>query len=278
MLDNVFKKKFIPLTAETAAGCTLCDRIASGEVPLTSEKVCPKCNFHFTMQARERIELLVDQDSFEELDHNLTSLNILDFPDYDNKLSTAAVNSGLNEAIICGKAAIGGYPLILAVMDPGFMMGSMGSVVGEKVCRAAEKAIELKCPLIVFTASGGARMQEGTISLMQMAKTSAVLKRFHQAGLLYISVLTNPVTGGVLASFASLADIIIAEPGAMAGFTGPRVIAQTLRKKLPPGFQCSEFLLEHGQVDLIVDRTELRADLERLLSLHQRGKDGQKIF
>lgn len=278
MLNNVFKKKYIPLTSGTAAGCRMCERIVLEEVPFSPAKVCPECNHHFTMHAGERIELLADQDSFRELDHNLTSFNILDFPDYDDKLITAAANSGLNEAIVCGKATIGGYPLIMAVMDSSFMMGSMGSVVGEKICRAAEKAMELKCPLLIFAASGGARMQEGTIALMQMAKTSAAIKRFHQAGLFFICVFTNPVTGGVLASFASLADIIIAEPGAMAGFTGPRVIAQTLQKKLPPGFQCAEFLLEHGQVDLIVDRTELKSTLERLLKLHLGGKNGKKTI
>lgn len=281
MFENVLgKKKYIPLVPGSSAdstivnnkkSCPVCARLNSGHEFPSREKVCPNCKYHFPMNAWERIDLLVDPESFQEMDENLASINILGFPGYEEKLSEAGKKSNLNEAIICGQAELGGYPLILAVMDSNFMMGSMGSVVGEKVCRAAEKAIELNCPLIICTASGGARMQEGMISLMQMAKTSAVLKRFHQAGLLYISILTNPTTGGVIASFASLADIIIAEPGALVGFTGPRVITQTMGQKLPPGFQCSEFLLEHGQVDLIVERGELKQKLECLLKLYQGG-------
>ncbi|NLB53446.1 MAG: acetyl-CoA carboxylase, carboxyltransferase subunit beta [Syntrophomonadaceae bacterium] len=282
MFENVLgKKKYIPLTPSSKADpsalsgnqktCPVCIRLKSGQQSFAAERVCPACKYHFPMSAWERIDHLTDPQSFEELDKDLVSINILDFPGYDEKLKAAAKNSGLKEAIICGKAMIGGYQTILAVMDSSFMMGSMGSVVGEKVCRAAEKAMELRIPLIIITASGGARMQEGMISLMQMAKTSAVLKKFHQSGLLYISILTNPTTGGVSASFASLADIIIAEPGALVGFTGPRVIAQTMGQKLPAGFQCSEFLLEHGQADLIAERSELKHILQCILKLYQGG-------
>lgn len=285
MLDKVFgKKKYIPLPPRSEqAGtrlelseqmrCPECAYLSVQREFQHNENVCPDCKHHFPMKAYERIKLLVDEDSFEEMDTGLQSINILDFPGYEEKLALAREQSGLNEAVVTGQAAIGGYPAVIAVMDGLFMMGSMGSVVGEKICRAVEKALELRCPLIICTASGGARMQEGMISLMQMAKTSAVLKKFHQAGLLYISILTNPTTGGVSASFASLADIIIAEPGALIGFAGPRVIAQTIGQKLPPGFQCSEFLLEHGQVDLIIPRRELKGKLEQLLRLHQGGKN-----
>lgn len=289
MFENVLgKKKYIQLTPSSKAdpsvlrgnqeNCPVCTRLKSGQQTFSAEKVCPSCNCHFPMNAWERIDHLTDPQSFEELDKDLVSINILDFPGYDEKLKAAAKNSGLKEAIICGKAMIGGYQTILAVMDSSFMMGSMGSVVGEKVCRAAEKAMELRIPLIIITASGGARMQEGMVSLMQMAKTSAVLKKFHQSGLLYISILTNPTTGGVSASFASLADIIIAEPGALVGFTGPRVITQTMGQKLPAGFQCSEFLLEHGQVDLIAERGELKHILQSLLKLYQGGNHAKKVF
>lgn len=284
MFENVLgKKKYIPLTpgpkSDSSAAssgqknCPVCARLKSGQESFSAEKVCRACNHHFPMNAWERIDLLADPQSFEEMDKNLVSINMLDFPGYDEKLSIAAQQSGLNEAMICGKALIGGYPIVLAVLDSNYMMGSMGSVVGEKVCRAAEKAMELRCPLIIITASGGARMQEGMLALMQMAKTSAVMKKFHQSGLLYISILTNPTTGGVSASFAALADIIIAEPGALVGFTGPRVIAQTTGQKMPAGFQCSEFLLEHGQVDLIAERSELKHILQSILKLHQGGRN-----
>lgn len=232
-------------------------------------KVCPKCNHHFTVSAWERISLTVDPDSFQEFDTGLSSYNIIDFPEYQDKLTEAQEQSGLNEGIVCGYAAIQNFKVVLAVMDNSFMMGSMGSVVGEKICRAAEKAMHARCPLIVFCTSGGARMQEGMLSLMQMAKTSSVIAKFHQAGLLFITVLTHPTTGGVSASFASLADIIIAEPGALIGFTGPRVIEQTIHQKLPADFQRSEYLLEHGMIDLVVERSQLMSRLGRLLKLHQ---------
>ena len=189
----------------------------------------------------------------------------------------AQSETGLNEAIITGLAAIGGHRVVLGAMDSRFMMASMGSVVGEKVARAAETAIEQKLPLILCVASGGARMQEGMVALMQMAKTSAVIERVHQAGLLFVAIITNPTTGGVLASFPSLADIVIAEPGALIGFTGPRVIEQTIKQKLPDTFQRSEFLLERGMLDLVTERKQLRAVLENLCKLHLGGRNAETV-
>ncbi|MDD3889619.1 MAG: acetyl-CoA carboxylase, carboxyltransferase subunit beta [Syntrophomonadaceae bacterium] len=290
MLKNTFgKKKYFTLKVENdikqqvvkeeedmlgSTICPGCSTTISELELLRNHKVCPDCRHHFNLSVMERLNLTVDDGTFQELDSGLSSYNILNFPGYDEKLSQAEKNSGFKEAIITGKASIGGCPIILGIMDTRFMMGSMGSVVGEKVSRAFEAAINLKCPVIMFTASGGARMQEGILSLMQMAKTSAVLEKFNRCGLLYISVLTHPTTGGVSASFASLADIIIGEPGALVGFAGPRVIEQTIKQRLPEGFQQSEFLLKHGMVDMVVDRTQLRETLVRLLRLHQGGVNG----
>jgi len=257
-----------------AKACPVCLAKISELDFIKNYKVCPHCGYHFTVTAWERIQLLADEHSFVPLDAELRSHNYLDFPDYDDKLRFAEEESGLNEAILTGSASLGGIPVIVGVMESRFMMASMGSVVGEKICRAVEEAIKRSCPLILCACSGGARMQEGMLSLMQMAKTSAVLNRFHQKGLLYISILTNPTTGGVSASFATLADIIIAEPGALVGFTGPRVIEQTLRQKLPEGFQRAEFLLEHGMIDLVIPRSELTSTLTKLVALHQGGNDG----
>ncbi|MBU3804305.1 MAG: acetyl-CoA carboxylase, carboxyltransferase subunit beta [Candidatus Cellulosilyticum pullistercoris] len=232
--------------------------------------VCIHCGYHYPLSARARISLVVDKNSFEELDENLESANPLEFDGYEEKLIKYQEKTEQKEAVVTGKAKIEGQEVIIAIMDSSFMMGSMGSVVGEKVTRATELATASKLPLIIFTASGGARMQEGIFSLMQMAKTSAALARHDANGLLYISVLTDPTTGGVTASFATLGDIILAEPGALVGFAGPRVIEQTIREKLPEGFQRAEFLLETGQIDAIVERKELRKTLGQLLMFHQK--------
>lgn len=232
--------------------------------------ICPHCQYYYPLSARARLGIIVDKNSFEEMDKELVSSNPLDFEGYEEKLAKYQEKTKQNEAVITGKATIEGQEVIIAIMDSGFMMGSMGQVVGEKVTRAIERATLAKLPLIIFTASGGARMQEGIFSLMQMAKTSAALAKHDASGLLYISVLTDPTTGGVTASFATLGDIILAEPGALIGFAGPRVIEQTIKQKLPDGFQRAEFLLEKGQIDAIVKREELRQTLAQLLKLHQK--------
>jgi acetyl-CoA carboxylase carboxyl transferase subunit beta len=232
--------------------------------------VCPACGHHFPLAVERRLELVADAGSFEPFDETLRSVDVLGFPGYADKLA-ALWESGRSEAIVTGRATVGGEPVVLGVMDSEFMMGSMGSVVGEKVTRAFERALEARLPVIMITASGGARMQEGMVSLLQMAKTSAAVGRFSAAGLLYISVLTHPTTGGVTASFATLADIILAEPGALVLFAGPRVIEQTIQQKLPPEFQRAEACLQHGLVDAIVPRQELKAVLARLLALHRTG-------
>lgn len=230
--------------------------------------VCPNCGTHFSMSARKRIEHIVDDGSFIEMFSDMSSKNILDFPTYDKKLKKASDVSGENEGVICAKASLGGFEVCIFVMNPDFMMGSMGVVVGEKITRIFEYATEHKLPVIGYTVSGGARMQEGILSLMQMAKTSAAVKRHSDAGLLYITVLTNPTTGGVTASFAMEGDIIISEPGALIGFAGPRVIEQTIRQKLPKGFQRAEFVLETGFIDDIVDRRKQRDYLIKILDIH----------
>lgn len=235
---------------------------------LTEYKICPECGGHFRIGAWERIAITCDENSFEEFNAGLTSLNPIDFPKYDEIIKNAQERSGLKEGVVTGKCRIEGIETILCVMDSNFMMGSMGSVVGEKITRAFEKATEEKLPIIVFTTSGGARMQEGIISLMQMAKISAAVRRHSDNGLLYITVLTDPTTGGVTASFAMLGDIILSEPGATIGFAGKRVIEQTIRQELPEGFQTAEFQLKHGFVDKIVKRKYLKMVLAKLLRLH----------
>ena len=232
--------------------------------------ICPHCGYYYPLSARARLKLIVDKNSFEEMDCELESKNPLDFEGYEEKLKKYQERTEQKEAVLTGKAMIEGQEVIIAIMDSGFMMGSMGQVVGEKVTRAIEKATLSQLPLIIFTASGGARMQEGIFSLMQMAKTSAALAKHDENGLLYISVLTDPTTGGVTASFATLGDIILAEPGALVGFAGPRVIEQTIKQKLPEGFQRAEFLLEKGQIDAIITREEMRQTLGNLLKLHQK--------
>ena len=271
--------KKTPSTIEDREGnfsCPSCSAWISEAEKIQNNDFCPRCSYHFSITAWERIYSLCDQDSFEEWDAGLTSLNPLEFPDYEEKLAMAKEQTRLEEGVITGQAKIGDWDVVLAAMDPLFMRGSMGSVVGEKITRAMEGAVKLGVPFIITCCSGGARMQEGMLSLMQMAKTSAAAGRLREAGLLYIAILTHPTTGGVTASFASLADIIIAEPGALIGFTGPRVIEQTTRQKLPAGFQRSEFLLQHGMIDIIQPRVEMRSLLIRLLNVHQGGNNGKK--
>jgi acetyl-CoA carboxylase carboxyl transferase subunit beta len=233
-----------------------------------SHEVCTHCNYHFRYPARERLKLIFDDGKYEELDAEITSADPLEFVDskpYRDRIKQAKAVSGLNEAIVSGKGTIGGHLVYAGAMDMSFIGGSMGSAVGEKITRLIEYALDNDGAVIVFSASGGARMQEGTLSLMQMGKISAALARLHEAGLPFISVLTDPTTGGVTASFAMLGDVILAEPKALIGFAGPRVIEQTIRQKLPKGFQRSEFLLEHGMVDMVVDRREMRETIIRML-------------
>ncbi|HIT35489.1 MAG TPA: acetyl-CoA carboxylase carboxyl transferase subunit beta [Candidatus Faecousia intestinavium] len=238
---------------------------------LWAQNLVCACGHHFRMKARQRLSLICDRGSFMELFRGVKAGNPLDFPGYSEKIETARTASGEEEAVICGTAALEGQNCCLFAMEPYFMMGSMGSAVGEKITRLFEYATEHRLPVIGFTVSGGARMQEGLLSLMQMAKTSAAVKRHSDAGLLYVAVLTDPTTGGVTASFAMEADIILAEPGATVGFAGARVIEQTTRKSLPKGFQTAEFVLEHGFVDRIVPRAGQRQLLSELLRLHNGG-------
>ena len=256
--------------------CNACRAVVLAESIIGNQYICPKCGNYFSVPARRRIEMLADEGSFKEWDTGLTSGNPLHYKGYEDKVEALREKTGLDEAVTTGLARIGGHEVVLAVCDSHFMMASMGKVVGEKLTRAIEKATERKVPVIIVACSGGARMQEGIHSLMQMAKTSAALKRHHDAGQLYISVLTNPTTGGVTASFAMLGDIILAEPNALIGFAGPRVIEQTIGQKLPKGFQRSEFLLEHGFIDQIVEREHLKNRLEHLLSLHEKNPEAEQ--
>ncbi len=249
--------------------CDNCKEIIYKKEIEKNLKVCPKCNYHFRITSMERLLLVVDEGSFVELSFGLSPRDPLEFKDtvrYREKVKSAQSATGLKDAIVAGEAAISGNPVVIAVLDFGFMGGSMGSVVGEKICRAAEKAEEKGVPLVVFSSSGGARMQEGVISLMQMAKTSAAVARLAKKRIPFISVLTDPTFGGVSASFSSLGDIIMAEPKSLIGFAGPRVIEQTIKKQLPEGFQRAEFQLEHGQVDMIVDRKHMKETLANVLA------------
>lgn len=254
---------------ELCVSCPACRHILFSSELYQNNSTCPKCGHLFRMNARRRIELVADEGSFAEHDSGLQSVNRLEFPDYEQKLKKAKMLSRETEAVICGECTIQGYRCCLFAMEGDFMMGSMGSVVGEKITRLFEFALAHNLPVIGYTVSGGARMQEGILSLMQMAKTSGAVLRHSQAGNLYISVLTDPTTGGVSASFALEGDIILAEPGALIGFAGPRVIEQTIRKRLPEGFQRAEFLLEKGFVDAIVPRQEQRQVLGELLQMHR---------
>ncbi|MGR3177872.1 MAG: acetyl-CoA carboxylase, carboxyltransferase subunit beta [Candidatus Anammoxibacter sp.] len=232
--------------------------------------VCPECDHHFRIGSNDRLKIMLDDGSFEEYWSSMSSADPLDFVDripYKERIVNEQNKTGMKAACVAGKGRMYGKEVMFAVTDPGFVMGSMGSVVGEKITRTAEKALEIQVPLIIVTGSGGgARMQEGVISLMQMAKTSAAIAKLQEAGGLYIIVITDPTLGGVMASFASQADIIIAEPGALIGFAGPRVIEQTIRKSLPPGFQTSEFMLDHGFIDMIVGRNDLKNKVSKLLN------------
>ncbi|MEZ6175673.1 MAG: acetyl-CoA carboxylase, carboxyltransferase subunit beta [Candidatus Scalinduaceae bacterium] len=231
--------------------------------------VCPECNFHFRISAAERIKIMLDADSFDEYWKEMSPVDPLNFKDrisYKDRVASEKKKTGLNEAATAGKGTIEGKEVMIVVTDPSFIMGSMGSVVGEKVTRAAEMALEQKLPIIIASGSGGgARMHEGAFSLMQMAKTSFILSRLHQAGLLFVSILTDPTLGGVMASYASQADIIVGEPGALVGFAGPRVIRETIKKTLPKGFQTTEFMLEHGFIDMIVERGKIKHELSKIL-------------
>ncbi|MRH42873.1 acetyl-CoA carboxylase carboxyltransferase subunit beta [Aquibacillus halophilus] len=284
MLKDLFNKKikikYAPIPREQAKQdvpeglmqkCTGCRKIFYRKEMRKNLDVCPNCNYHHPMTAFNRIDSLIDEGSFEEWDKNIISNNPLQFPDYEEKLEIDRKKTGLNEAIVTGKGTIEGFEVVIAVMDSHFRMGSMGSVVGEKVARALEKAKEQSLPFIIFTASGGARMQEGVLSLMQMSKTSVAIQRFHKSGGLFISVMTNPTTGGVSASFASLGDYNFAEPGALIGFAGRRIIEQTIREKLPDDFQTAEFQLEHGQLDKVIPRNEMKKTMVTLLDIHQSG-------
>lgn len=233
------------------------------------------CHFHHQMTAYDRLQSLLDEDSFIEYDSEMISENPLGFPDYLEKLEKDRKKTTINEAVVTGNGKINGFNAVLAIMDSSFRMGSMGSVVGEKITRAIEKATELRVPFIIFTASGGARMQEGVLSLMQMAKTSSALKMHSDQGLLIISVMTHPTTGGVSASFASLGDYNFAEPGALIGFAGRRIIEQTIREELPADFQTAEFLLKHGQLDAVIHRENLKDTLTNVLDIHQPGGELQ---
>jgi acetyl-CoA carboxylase carboxyl transferase subunit beta len=248
--------------------CDNCKEIIYKKEVARNANVCPKCNYHFRISARERLETMFDDGRYREFDAEIAPIDALDFVDtkpYAARLVSYQKETGLKDALVSSEGLMGGMPVIVAAMEYGFMGGSMGSVVGEKITRAAERAYDASCPLIVISCSGGARMQEGALSLMQMAKISAALARLDEKGIPYISVLTDPTTGGVTASFAMLGDFIIAEPKALIGFAGPRVIEQTIRQKLPVGFQRSEFLLEHGMIDIIVDRAQMRDTLIQCL-------------
>ncbi len=287
MLRNMFKKtytridaKYKPQEGNEGAEpnipeglwrkCNKCGQPIYVEDVVNNYYVCPKCSGYFRVHAYRRIEMIADEGSFEEWNQDMPVSNPLEFPGYEKKLQAAREKSRLNEAVVTGKCTVDGSPAVIGVCDARFIMSSMGHVVGEKITDAVERATKEQLPVVLFACSGGARMQEGIVSLMQMAKTSAALKRHHEAGQLFVSVLTDPTTGGVTASFAMLGDIILAEPGALIGFAGPRVIEQTIGQKLPEGFQRSEFLLDHGFVDKIVERRDQKKVIGQILFMHQK--------
>lgn len=284
-LDNMFKKNQFSAAgtqereqkSEVPEGllrkCNLCRKVILAEDAEKGYYTCPKCGGYYHMPAMRRIEMIVDEGSFEEWDREMRPVNPMRYKGYLDKLKIQQEKTGLKEAVVTGKAKIDGTEVVLGVCDGRFLMASMGQNVGEKIARAVERATQKKLPVVIFACSGGARMQEGIVSLMQMAKTASALRRHSEAGLLYITVLTDPTTGGVTASFAMLGDIILAEPEALIGFAGPRVIEQTIGQKLPKGFQRAEFLLEHGFLDGIVERRMLRRELSRILKLHEEKGD-----
>lgn len=257
--------------------CPVCKNAVLSSDLMDNHKVCPKCSYHFRIAARQRIEMTMDEGTFAEMDADMTSVNKIGFPDYEKKLRSAKLSSGENESVITGVGEINGEKTVIAVMNSQFMMGSMGTVTGEKITRAFEYATAHGLPVIIFTVSGGARMQEGILSLMQMAKTSGAVKKHSDAGLLYITVLTDPTTGGVTASFAMEGDIILSEPHALIGFAGPRVIEQTIRQKLPKDFQSAEFLLEKGFIDAVVERKNMKDTLAKLIRLHTRQAEKEDV-
>jgi len=252
--------------------CDSCKEILYKDTVRENLNVCPNCGHYFRVHIGRRIEQVLDEGTYKRFDLDIDTTNPLNLEDYPKKLNMLREKTGLEEAVACGTGKINGEETVICIMDSAFLMGSMGVVVGEKITYAIEQAAERKLPLIIFTVSGGARMQEGIFSLMQMAKTTAALTKLNEAGQLYISVLTDPTYGGVTASFASLGDVILAEPHAMIGFAGQRVIEQTIGEKLPSGFQTAEFLLEHGFVDKIVERKELKDTLYKLIKFHKGGK------
>lgn len=249
--------------------CDQCKEIIYKDDLHKNLSVCPNCGKHFRLSSRRRIKQIADEGTFVEIGKDIVTQDPLNFDGYIKKVEALKDKTKIEEAVKCGVCEIEGEKAVLAVMDGNFLMGSMGEAVGERITLAIEKAIEEKLPLVIFSVSGGARMQEGIISLMQMAKTAAAVEKLNEAGLLYISILTDPTTGGVTASFASLGDIILAEPKALIGFAGPRVIEQTIRQKLPEGFQSSEFLLEHGFIDKIVERKDMKSVIAKIIRLHK---------
>lgn len=286
MIKDIFtkskKKKYATIPSEAAkqdvpegimTKCPSCKKIMYSKELTKNLKICFHCDYHHPMNAKERLASFLDADSFEELDRDLISTNPLQFPEYLEKIEKDRAKTKLNEAVVTGIGRIENHEAVIAVMDSTFRMGSMGSVVGEKITRAIEKAGELSLPFIIFTASGGARMQEGVLSLMQMAKTSVALKRFSDNGGLIISIMTHPTTGGVSASFASLGDYNFAEPGALIGFAGRRIIEQTIHEELPEDFQTAEFLLEKGQLDAVISRVDLKERIATILDIHEPGGD-----
>lgn len=270
--QNTDDKKKTAIPKDLMFKCPRCSNVVFKEDFEKNGKVCVNCNYHSRLGCRERLEITVDKNSFVEFDENMTSKNPIEFDGYDQKQAEIREKTGLKDAVITGECTIGGEKCVIGIMDSNYMMGSMGSVVGEKITRAFEYATEKRLPIIMFTCSGGARMQEGIVSLMQMAKTCGAVERHNEAGLLYITVMTDPTTGGVTASFASVGDIIIAEPKVLIGFAGRRVIEGTIRQRLPDDFQSAEFLLDHGFVDMIVDRRKMRRTLAHLLRLHKEEK------
>ena len=249
--------------------CTKCKEILYKEDVKNNLNICPNCGAYFRMHINRRLESIIDEGTYKRFDLNIDNVNPLGLEDYEQKIKKLRQKTDLEEAVSCGTGKIEGEDVVICIMDSGLLMGSMGTVVGEKITYAVEKSIELKYPLIIFTVSGGARMQEGIMSLMQMAKTTSAISKLNKAGGLYISVLTDPTYGGVTASFATIADIVLSEPGAMIGFAGQRVIEQTIGESLPEGFQTAEFLLEHGFIDKIVERRELKHTLKRLIDLNK---------
>ncbi|TMU85806.1 acetyl-CoA carboxylase carboxyltransferase subunit beta [Bacillus sp. BHET2] len=282
MLKELFnkskKKKYATIPSEASkqdvpegimTKCPDCKKIMYTKELQKNLKVCIHCGFHHGMSSPERVNSFIDKGTFEELDRELVSVNPLGFPDYEGKVEKDRKKTGMNEAVLTGSGKVNGIEVVTAIMDSRFRMGSMGSVVGEKITRAIEEADKRKVPFIIFTASGGARMQEGVLSLMQMAKTSVALNRLSENGGLFISIMTHPTTGGVSASFASVGDYNFAEPGALIGFAGRRIIEQTIREDLPEDFQTSEFLLKHGQLDGVISRLELKEKIGTVLDIHQ---------